>query len=219
MNPTNVPTNVLLVDSHRLFREGLRSLLEEKQDYCVVGEAADGRQAYEMTQRLQPDVVITELELDGSSGLDLLEKLGGEEPLTRTLVLSWQDSRRRVEEALRLGAAGYMLKTGSFKELEDAMEAVRSGRVYLSPAVAQHLVDSITGEHGQSCAALSSLTARERQVLQLIADGLSTKEIAVQLGISDKTADSHRSNLMEKLGIHKVPGLVRFAIREGLIEP
>ena len=135
------------------------------------------------------------------------------------LILSVHDSRPHVEEALRAGASGYLVKTGSSDELMQAIDAVGAGRSYLSSAVAQHVVDAITCEGHASSPNLRRLTSREREVLQLIAEGLSNKEIATELGVSTRTIDSHRSNLMEKLSIRRVSGLVRFAIREGLLGP
>ena len=210
---------ILLADHHTIFREVIRKLLEKREDLRVVGEAADGQQAMLLAQQLKPDVVLMEITLPRLSGLEVTRRLVRSGCRSSVLILSVHDSRPHVEEALRAGASGYLVKTGSSDELMQAIDAVGAGRSYLSSAVAQHVVDAITCEGHASSPNLRRLTSREREVLQLIAEGLSNKEIATELGVSTRTIDSHRFNLMEKLSIRRVSGLVRFAIREGLLGP
>jgi DNA-binding NarL/FixJ family response regulator len=153
------------------------------------------------------------------SGIDATRRIGRRGLGTKVLVLSMHEGRSYVEEVLRAGAAGYLVKSSSPSDLFSAIDAVRQGNSYLSPAITQQVVDAIARPGDPGPSSLAALTDREREVLQLIAEGLSSKEIAATLGVTLKTVDSHRSNLMEKLDIHKVSGLVRFAIRAGLVEP
>jgi len=153
------------------------------------------------------------------SGIDATRRIGKRGLDTKVLVLSMHESRSYVEEVIRSGAAGYIVKNAASSDLLAAIDAVRQGASYLSPAITQQVVDAIARPGDAAPSGVAMLTDREREVLQLIAEGLSSKEIAVMLGVSLKTVDSHRSNLMEKLDIHKVSGLVRFAIRAGLVEP
>lgn len=208
---------ILIADHHTIFREVIRKLLERRDDLRVVGEAADGQQAMLLAQKLKPDVVLMEITLPRLSGLEVTRRLVRSGCPSNVLILSMHGNRRHVEVALRAGASGYLVKTASSDELLQAIDTVAAGRSYLSSAVAQHVVDAITREGHTSPPDLRCLTSREREVLQLIAEGLSNKEVATELGVSTRTIDSHRSNLMEKLSIRKVPGLVRFAIREGLL--
>lgn len=209
---------ILLVDQHVVFREAIRSLVDREEELSVVAEASDGRQALEIALRLQPDIVITELSTPRLSGIEVIRRLRQELPQVRLIVLSGHEGRNQVEQALRAGAVGYVCKSGSAKELMLAIDTVRNGRSYVSPVVAQHLVSALSGKGG-SDPAYEELTSREREILQLIAEGLSSKEIATELSVSTRTVESHRANVMEKLGIHKVSGLVRFAIREGFLSP
>ena len=210
---------ILLADHHTIFREVIRKLLEKREDLRVVGEAADGQQAMLLAQQLKPDVVLMEITLPRLSGLEVTRRLVRNGCQSNVLILSTHATRPHVEEALRAGASGYLVKTGSSDELMQAIDTVVTGQSYLSSAIAQHVVDAINHEGHASSPNLRSLTSREREVLQLIAEGLSNKEIATELGVSTRTIDSHRSNLMEKLSIRRVSGLVRFAIREGLLSP
>jgi DNA-binding NarL/FixJ family response regulator len=210
---------ILLVDPHAIVREGLRLLIESRAGLVVVGEAADGQKAVEIASRLRPDIVVTELLLPRLSGLEAARHILKADSRTGVLILSVRDSRTAVEEALRAGVSGYVLKSSSPKELIEAIEVVRDGESFLSPTVTHHLVDAVAHPTDGVHSSLSQLTHREREVLQLIAEGNSSKEVATLMGVSLKTVESHRSSLMTKLGIHKVASLVRFAIREGLIEP
>ncbi len=208
---------VVLAEPHGIVRQGVRKLLDEHADMEVVGEAADGREAIELVDRLHPDIAVLAISLPHISGLELTRRIAREGSRTRVLILSQYDTRPYVAEAFRAGAAGYMVKSGSADELLRALDTLRSGQTYVSPSVMHHVVDSLTRKEEEDGSGLGLLTQRERDVLHRIGEGLSSKEIAVELGVSVKTVDSHRSKLMEKLGIHKVSGLVRFAIREGLV--
>ncbi len=210
-------TTLLLADPHVIVREGLWALLASRDDISVVGEASDGAQALELAERMRPDIVILETHLPKVSGLEVIGRLAHDSEGPRVLVLSMHDSQIHVEQSLRAGACGYMVKTGSAKELLHAVEMIRDGQTYVSSAVMEQVMESMVRDRSTPRTGLASLTPREREVLRLIAEGLSGKEIAATLGISAKTIETHRSRIMEKLGIHKVSGLVRYAIREGLL--
>jgi DNA-binding NarL/FixJ family response regulator len=210
-------TTLLLVDPHVLLREGVRALLSAREELLVVGEASDGEKALAMAERLHPDLVILETHLPGISGLEVIGQLTSNPDGPRVLVLSMYDSQMHVEQALRAGACGYMVKTGSAKELLHAVEMIRDGQTYVSSAVMEQVMGSMVRNQRTPRTGVASLTPREREVLRLIAEGLSGREIAHVLDVSSKTVETHRSRIMEKLGIHKVSGLVRCAIREGLL--
>ncbi len=212
-------TTIVVADDHKIVREGLVKLLEARPDFTVIGEASDGEEAVQMVLEKQPDVVIMDIWMPRLSGIDATRRIGKRGSQAKILVLSMHESRTYVEEVLRAGASGYIVKNSASSDLLQAIDAVRAGASYLSPAITQQVVDAIARPGDSSPSGVAMLTDREREVLQLIAEGLSSKEIASMLGVSLKTVDSHRSNLMEKLDIHKVSGLVRFAIRAGLVEP
>jgi DNA-binding NarL/FixJ family response regulator len=212
-------TTIVVADDHKIVREGLVKLLEGRPDFEVIGEASDGEEAVQMVLEKQPDVVIMDIWMPRLSGIDATRRIGKRGSSSKILVLSMHESRTYVEEVLRAGASGYIVKNSASSDLLQAIDAVRAGASYLSPAITQQVVDAIARPGDSSPTGVAMLTDREREVLQLIAEGLSSKEIASMLGISLKTIDSHRANLMEKLDIHKVSGLVRFAIRAGLVEP
>lgn len=211
-------TNVLLADHQCVVREAMHLLIEQRNDLHVVGEVGTGAEVLESVLRYEPNLLIMEQALPGMPTVDLIRKTIESCSRTKVLMLSAQDNRSAVEDALRSGAAGYVVKTACSKELMEAIDVVRDGRSYLSPSVAHHLVNAIS-HPGDSGSGTGSLTTRERQVVQLIAEGLSSKEIAVHLGVSHKTIESHRASVMEKLDIHKASALVRYAIREGLVAP
>lgn len=212
-------TTIVVADDHKIVREGLVRLLQDREDFSVIGQAADGEEAVEVVLAKRPDVVIMDLWMPRLGGIDATRRLGKRGSSAKVVVLSMHESRSYVEEVLRAGASGYVVKASAPSDLIHAIDAVQAGASYLSPAITQQVVAAIARPGDVSPAGVSSLTEREREVLQLIAEGLSSKEIAAMLGVSLKTVDSHRSNLMEKLDIHKMSGLVRFAIRSGLIEP
>jgi DNA-binding NarL/FixJ family response regulator len=212
-------TTIVLADDHIVVRQGIRKLLEARDDFRVVGEASDGEEAVKLVAEKKPDVALMDLWMPRLSGIDATRRIGKRGLATKVLVLSMHESRAYVEEVLRAGAAGYIVKNAAADDLIEAIDTVCDGVSYLSPAITQQVVDAIARPATSAPSGLGVLTDREREVLQLIAEGLSSKEIAAMLGVSLKTIDSHRSNLMEKLDIHKVSGLVRFAIRTGLVEP
>ena len=209
-------TTVLLVEDHEVLRDGLRGLIEATDDFEIVAEAADGATAVTFAERLHPDIVVMDIWLPRLSGIEATRRIavGGQ---TRVLILSQHESWSYVEEALKAGAAGYLVKTSSGTTLLTALRAIREGKSYLSPEIAGRVVGAVArAEHGAG-GLVASLSGREREVLQLIGEGLSSKEIATSLAVSVRTVEAHRASVMQKLGIHKVAGLVRFAIREGLI--
>ena len=209
---------IVVADDPKIVREGLIRLLEPREDFEVVGEAANGEEAVALVMEKRPDVVMMDINMPKLSGIDATRQLGKAGCKSKILVLSMHESRAYVEEVLRAGASGYVVKNSASKDVHNAIDAVRSGASYLSPAITQQVVDAIARPGDARPSGVSMLTEREREVLKLIAEGLSPKEIASDLGVSLKTIDSHRSNLMEKLDTHKVSGLVRFAIRAGLVE-
>lgn len=215
---------LLLADDHALMRAGLRALLGEIAQCEVVAEAADGIEAARLIRQLEPDVALVDLTMPGLSGLDVIARAAREAPATRCLALSMHTTENYVLEALRAGAAGYVVKDTAPEELALAIRAVAQGGQYLSPAIANHLLGDelrlARGEPadlGDARNPLDTLTPRQRQILQLVAEGHSTRGIAERLSISIKTVETHRAQLMERLGIRDVAGLTRFAVRNGLI--
>lgn len=209
---------VLLADDHTLFREGLRSLLERRPDVEVVGETGDGREALDMIDRVRPEVAILDITMPGLSGLEVAARAKKASPGTRIVMLSMHAGEAYVAQAMRAGVAGYLLKESAAAELASALAAVTRGETYLSPAIAKHVVDGfLHGGRGEADP-LAGLTPRQREILQLIAEGKANKEIAAALGLAVKTVEAHRAQLMDRLGIHDVPGLVKLAIRAGLLQ-
>jgi DNA-binding NarL/FixJ family response regulator len=213
---------IILVDDHEIVREGLRGLLEKEKGMQVVAEAEDGRTAVELTRQLRPDVVIMDITMPGLNGVEATRMIVGEELGTRVVALSMHSGRKFVSEVLKAGASGYLLKECAVSELVAAIRCVTGGKAYLSPKITDTVVDDyvryVPAGKGKAC---ESLTPREREVLQLVAEGRTTKEIAGDLHVSVKTVEAHRAQIMEKLGIHNVAGLTKFAIHEGLtsLEP
>jgi DNA-binding NarL/FixJ family response regulator len=206
---------VLLADDHALVRAGIRMLLEKLTWVEVVGEASDGREAMELTRSHKPDLILADISMAGLNGLELADRIAKEFPKTRVIILSMHSNEQYVTRALRGGAAGYLLKDAAQEELELALRTVRAGQTYLSAAISRQVIERhLQGEEDNSG---EKLTSRQREILQLIAEGKNTKEIASVLGLSAKTVEAHRAQLMERLKIRDVPGLVRYAIREGLI--
>jgi DNA-binding NarL/FixJ family response regulator len=210
---------IILADDHTLIRAGLRKLLESIPDLEVVGEADDGLALLALVEQLQPDVVLMDIAMPRLNGLEALIRLVAEWPQTRVLILSMHQNEEYVRQALRHGAAGYLLKDAAPTELELALKAIQRGETWLSPAVSKGvLTDYVQRLRGDEPPG-GQLTPRQRVVLQLVAEGLTTKEIARRLELSVKTVDTHRSQLMKQLDIHEVTGLVRYALRTGLISP
>ena len=208
---------VVLADDHTLVRSGLRALLEGLEGVEIVAEAADGRDAVRLAVQHRPDVVVMDIAMPELNGLEAAEQITKECPEVRVLILSMHADEAYVAAALAAGAAGYVMKSGGAAELELGLRAVARGQSYLTPAVAKQV---LAGTVGPGAAAERwRLTPRQRETLQLIAEGHSTKEIAHKLGVSVKTVETHRAQLMERLDIHDVAGLVRYAIRAKLVLP
>ncbi|HKU41106.1 MAG TPA: response regulator transcription factor [Polyangiales bacterium] len=214
---------VLLADDHVLVRAGIRALLEALPDVEVVAEVGDGRAALDQLNALRPDVAFLDIGMPGLNGIEVAERAAREVPATRIVMLSMHSSSNHVTRALRAGAAGYLLKDAAADELPVVLRAVGQGETYLSPAIAKHVVDGFlqrgTSPDSQPLDALDGLTPRQREILQLVAEGRSTKEVAALLELSVKTVETHRSQIMARLDIHDVAGLVRYAIRNGLVNP
>lgn len=209
---------VLLVDDHTLIREGLRSLLEKQPDIQVVGEAEDGRRAKELVAELSPDIVIMDVTMPRLGGIEATRQITGEFPAVKVIALSIHSKRRFVADMLSAGAAGYILKECLFDELVQAIQAVAAGGRYLSLRITDVVVDDYVKRLSSGAESpLESLTGREREVLQLVAEGKSTKQIAVELHVSTKTIEANRRQIMEKLDMHSVAELTKYAIREGII--
>jgi len=211
------PYRILLADDHVLVRAGIRSLLEKLPDTEIVGEAGDGREALSLAQARQPNIVLMDVAMPGLNGLEAVARLQKECPEVKVLVLSMHANEEYVIQALRAGACGYLLKDAATVELELALQAVGRGENYLSPAISRQVIDDYMARVSGQPGALEHLTPRQREILQLIAEGKNTKEIAALLSVSIKTVETHRAQLMDRLDIHDVPGLVRHAIRKGLI--
>ena len=210
-------TRILLVEDHAIVREGLCSLLEKQPDMEVVGEADEGRTAVDLVRQLLPDIVIMDITMPNLNGVDATRHIISEFPETKVIALSIHSNRRFVTDMLRAGATGYVLKECLFDELVQAIQAVATGGSYLSPRITGVVIDGyIKRVAAASDSPLSTLTGREREVLQLVAEGKSTKEIALELHVSTKTIEANRRQIMEKLDIHSVAELTRYAVREGL---
>jgi two-component system response regulator NreC len=205
---------ILLADDHAIVRDGIKSFLQ-LEGCTVVGEASNGQEAVSLAEKLRPNVAVLDLTMPLLNGVDAAQAIRQVSPDTKTIVLTQHKEDHFVVEALRAGAVGYVLKTHAARDLLQAMREVLQGNTYLSPGISGAVVKAMLNGPGKP---KEVLTPRERQVLQLIAEGKSTKEVASQIGISTKTGESHRARLMEKLDIHQTAGLVRYAIRHGLIQ-
>lgn len=210
---------VLVADDHALVRAGLVALLRGLPGVEVVAEAGDGREAVTLAAQKRPDVALLDVAMPGLNGLDATARIRREAPTVRVVILSMHATEAYALEALRAGASGYVLKGAPPAELEMALQAVMRGETFLSPAMSRHLVEDFRRRAGGEAGAGPTLTPRQREILQLIAEGQTTKEIARRLSISVKTVETHRAQLMERLGIHDLAGLVRYAIRTGLVSP
>lgn len=210
-------TSILIVDSQQLVREGLRAILASNSDLEVIGDVADGRTAVTLASQEQPDVVIIEGQLPRLSGIEAIRQIREESPQTACIVLWSLQGSTQVRQALLAGAAGFVSKDSSAEDLVEAVHTVCQGRSYLAPTVADQVVNALRAPNDGKSGANGELTRRQREVLQLIAEGLSTKEIALELGISIKTAQTHRAKLMLRVGVRKASALVRYAIREGIV--
>ncbi len=211
------PYRVLIVDNHVLVRAGFRALLQSLDNMEVLAEASNGREALQLVERYRPDLLLMDIAMPEMNGIETTARITKEFPAVRVIMLSMHADQEYVHRALQAGAMGYVLKDGDLNELELAIRAVLNGDSYLSPAIAQQISNSDRPMAGDDVPPPRKLTARQREILQLIAEGKSTKEIASLLFISAKTVETHRAQLMERLNIHDVPGLVRYAIRTGSV--
>jgi DNA-binding NarL/FixJ family response regulator len=220
------PIRVILADDHALVRAGIHALLASLEGIEVVAEAGDGRQALQLVETYRPDVILMDISMPELNGLDAVEKITRDFPQVRVIILSMHANEEYVLHALRAGAAGYLLKDAGIAELDLAVRSVAQGETYLSPPVSRSVIDDYLrrlGNPAEVGGALpimdGKLTSRQREVLQLIAEGRTTQEIAERLHVGVKTVETHRAQLMERLDIHDVAGLVRYAIRIGLVNP
>jgi two-component system response regulator NreC len=206
---------VVLADNHELLRQGLKALLE-REGIQVIGEAADGQEAIRLVTDLNPDIVILDISMPLLNGLNVSRELNKSSQKAKTIVLTRHQEDQYVTEALRVGVKGYVLKSQAARDLIQAIHQVYSGGVYLCPGISRAVVDAFLSKTDLSA---DPLTSREHQVLQLVVEGNSSKDVARLLGISPKTAESHRMRLMRKLNIHETASLVRYAIRHGYVQP
>lgn len=206
---------ILLADDHALVRAGMKSLIESTEGFEVVGQASNGREAVRLAKTLAPDVALFDIAMPELNGLDAARRLAVECPQVRVLILSMHTDPGYVREAMRAGTAGYVLKEASVEELELAIRAALRGERYLDPRISKHVIEGYV--RGLEAAESPALTPRQREILQLIAEGRSTREIAARLHLSVKTVETHRAQIMDRLGIRDVAGLTRYAIRIGLV--
>lgn len=208
-------TRIVVADDHAIMLQGLKELLGKGGRYLVLGEAGDGREAVQLIRRLQPDIAILDIAMPGLNGLDTARATMKQSPRTKVILLTMHDQSQYVVEALNAGVHGYVIKSQPASDLLRAIREVSAGRVYLSPAISKIVIDAYRCKGDSSS---DPLTLREREVLQLVAEGKTTKEVAGRLGIGVKTAESHRTRIMAKLEIRNTAGLVRYAVRRGLID-
>jgi DNA-binding NarL/FixJ family response regulator len=210
-------TKVLVADDHTIVREGLLSLLREQPDIAVVGAAANGREAIEKAQRSSPDIVVMDIAMPILNGIEATRQLRELLPQTKVIVLTMYADDAYVLQALQAGVRGYLLKKAAAAELLQAIRAVERGEFYLSSEISRVLVERYLSSGSSAAEAALTLSDRERQILQMVAEGHTNRQIAAALGIAPKTVDTHRTRLMTKLDIHDTPGLVRYAIRKGIV--
>lgn len=205
-----------LVDDHQLVRDGLKALLSAVSDFEVVGEASDGRQAVELARKTDVDVIILDIAMSGLNGLEAAKRITANDSDARIIILSMHDNEEYIVRAVQNGVRGYLVKSAVPDELENAIRVVVNGGVYFSPEIGDQMRRQLLRGDPMTHA-LDVLSSRQREILQAIAEGRKTREIADELSISSKTVETHRSHLMQKLNIHDVPGLVRYAIKQGLV--
>lgn len=214
---------ILIAEDHTLVRSGIRLIIEQLKDYEVIGEADDGAQAVDMAVKLQPDIVLMDIAMPRLNGIEATDRILRDCPNTRVIVLSMHANEQYILRAMEVGASGYLLKKSAPEELELAFRAVTNGNSYLSPPIAHFLVNDILRNRQQQPAydqySYDSLTTREREILQLIAEGMTNQEIAEHLSLSVHTVRTHRGNLMEKLDLHSQSDVTRYAIQVGIIQP
>jgi len=223
-NPSNIrsglggkPIKILLVDDHRILRAGLRGLLEKEPDLKVMAEADDGRSAIDLAKKLSPDVILMDISMNDMNGIEATRQIVSAHSKTKVIILSVHSGQRLVSEVFKAGASGYLLKDCDFADVFAAIRAVVADETYVSPQIATVLRNDYLKLAGEDAAnSSSSLSPREREILQSMAEGKSTKEIAFLLNLSIKTVEAHRQRIMEKLDIHSIAELTKYAIREGL---
>ena len=211
-----MPITVVIADDHPIVRQGLRILLEGEGNHEILGEATDGHEAARLVRKHHPDIAVLDIAMPLLNGLDCAREIRTASPDTRVILLTMHNEEPYVLQALQAGVQGYLVKTRAAGDLVQAIVEVRQGKIYLSPCISRTVVDAYLTD---AIPPREMLSLRERQVLQLIAEGKSSKEVAGFLGLSVRTAESHRARIMKKLEIHDTPGLVRYAIRRGLVEP
>jgi len=213
---------VVVADDHEVVRKGLRSILEEQPGWEVTGEASDGREAVDKVKSLRPDVSVVDVGMPGLNGLEATRQMLRNDPQTRVLILTMHESDPLIREVLDAGARGYLLKSDASRDLVSAVDAIRKNKTYFTARVAQMVLDGYLDKKPRAAAVesdvpTSRLTPRQREIVQLLAEGKSSKEVAVALGLSVKTAETHRANIMRRLNCHSVSELVRYAIRNNII--
>ena len=211
-------TTIVLADDHNVVRQGLRTLLEGEPGFDIIGEASDGHGAVDLVSSLRPEVLVIDLMMPNLNGLEVVRQVGKKFPMTRSIILSMHSNESYVLQALKYGAAGYVLKESIADELVRAIHEVSSGRRYLSPPLSDQAIEAYTQKtEGNDTDRYESLTTREREVLQLAVEGYSNKEIGEKLSISPRTVETHRANFMQKLGLKTQTDLIRFALKQGII--
>lgn len=213
-------TTILLAEDHEIVREGFRAILDAENDMRVVGEAGDGIEALQLVDSLRPDVLVVDLMMPGLNGLEVVRRVQQQAPRTRCVVLSMHDNEAYVIEALRNGALAYILKDSGARELKNAVRSVRVGRRYLGPPLSERSIEAYlraATEEAGLADPYGSLTNREREVFQLTAEGMTSREVAGRLSISPRTVEKHRDNLMTKLGVHNQAELIRYAVHKGVV--
>jgi len=210
--------SVLLADDHSLVRAGIRALLDNIGNIEVVAETGDGRQVLRLVKEHEPRLVLLDIAMPSLNGLEAAARIHRDFPDTAVVMLSMHANEEYVLQALRAGASGYLVKDAATAELEIAIRSVINGKTYLSPSISKTLIDEYLGNSAKARSPLERLTARQREILQLVAEGLTTRKIAELLSVSVKTVETHRAQLMDRLEIRDIPGLVRYAIRTGLIQ-
>lgn len=209
-------TTIVLADDHQVMRQGLRALLEAIPDFKVIGDAGDGEAAVKLVERLHPDVLVLDMVMPGINGIEVARRVRINAPACAVIILSMYGAEGYVREAIQAGAKGYILKKDSAEELAIAIREVIAGRHYISQSLTKRAVDSYVGINRQPVDAYQTLTTREREVLQLLAAGSTSAEIAARLFISRRTVEFHRANIMQKLGVHNQPELTRYCIEAGI---
>jgi DNA-binding NarL/FixJ family response regulator len=211
---------ILIADDHKMVREGLKALLSSQPDFTIIGEASDGHETVKKVKELEPDIVLMDISMPNLNGLEATRQIRRKFPKTKVLILTMHLNEEYIFQSLQLGASGYLLKENAAEDLISAIRSVQEGHSYLSPSISKAVIDAylrkrITGKGGSP---FEILTAREREILQMIAEGNTNKEIGKKLFISTKTVEAHRAHIMNKLDIHEVAKLVKFAIKNGLID-